>query len=84
MPINLTWFGQGRNRVTYDLQPHWKGTSATPSLGSAPVIWEGSLTLQWDNARERGTVVMNGLVMKKCHLIKPCLANSKARNCQGL
>ena len=80
VPVTLTWLGQGRNRVTYDLQPdrvlklltrmHFSNTF--PRL-CAPVIWEGPLTLQWDNARERGTVVMNGLVMKKCHWIKPWL-----------
>ena len=86
VPVTLTWLGEGRNRVTYDLQPdrvlklltgithglerHFSNNF--PRL-CAPVIWEGPPTLQWDNARERGTVVMNGLVMKKCHLMKPWL-----------
>ena len=90
VPVTLAWLGQGRNRVTYDLQPDkvLKLTSrmthgperhfsnAFPRL-CAQVTWEGPLTLQWDNARERGTIVLNGLVIKKCHLIKPCLIQNQ-------
>ena len=85
VPKTVLWMGQGRNRVTYDLgsdvlklisgsdHGNEMQCSATFPTLCAHVSWQGSLKLQWNNAKERGIVTLQGLIMRKCYLVKPWL-----------
>ena len=79
------WLPAGRNRVTYDLGSdvlklisgsdhgdEMQCSATFPTL-CAHVSWQGSLKLQRNNAKERGIVTLQGLVMRKCFLAKPWL-----------
>ena len=86
VPKNILWMGQGRNRMTYDLGAgdvlklisgtdrgnEMECSTNFPNI-CAGVSWQGPLQLQWNNAKERGIITLQGLVMCKCHLVKPWL-----------
>ena len=86
VPKNILWMGQGRNRVSCDLcagdmlklisgTDHGNEMECSTEFPNicAGVSWQGPLQLQWNNAKEKGIVTLQGLVMRKCHLVKPCL-----------